>query len=216
MWDKNDRSGYLNASKNNAGQINDGVLGKIIYDLCNDASNVCFLEIGTWNGLGSTRLFVSSLTKRSDNWAFYSLETNADKSSDARKKYNGIKNVHILNEVITKDYSNVTLTFPELVSNETYKYWNYVDEINLMNCPLFLERKELPEKFDVVFLDGGEFTTYNEFHILKSRLKYILLDDVKTHKCAKIAEEIRSLPSEWDVIYDLPNERNGIMLAKKL
>ena len=216
MWDNGDRAGYLKLSNQNVGQINDGVLKNTIDNLCCDMSNNTFLEIGTWNGLGSTRLFVSSLSKRIDSWNFYSLESNCDKSTDAKKLYEGIKNVHILNEVITQDYSNIYDVFPELLTNSTYKYWNFVDDENLKKCNLFLERKDLPEIFDVVFLDGGEFTTYNEFQILKNKSKYMLLDDVNTCKCAKIAQEIRNSPNEWLIVLDRPTERNGIMLAKKL
>jgi hypothetical protein len=216
MWDNGDKNGYLNSTNKCVGQINDGILKTIIDDLCDDVSNSTFLEIGTWNGLGSTRLFVSSLTKRTDSWSFYSLEANCDKSNDARKLYQGVKNVYILNEVITHDYSNIHDIFPELLTNSTYNYWNYVDVENLKNCELFLERKELPELFDVVFLDGGEFTTYNEFHILKNKCKYMILDDVNTCKCARIAQEIRDSPNEWKIVLDCPNERQGIMIAKKL
>ena len=216
MWDDGDKNGYLKLTKNNIGQINDGVLKNTIEKLCNDNTNLTFLEIGTWNGLGSTKLFVDGLSKRTDSWNFYSLEANIDKSNDARKLYDGLENVHILNEVITHDYSNIHDVFPELITNSTYKYWNYVDDENLKNCNVFLERTDLPKMFDVVFLDGGEFTTYNEFQILKHRSKYILLDDVKTCKCNKIAQEIRNYKDIWQIILDLPNERNGIMLAKKL
>jgi hypothetical protein len=39
--------------------------------------------------------------------------------------------------------------------------------------PLFLNRNNLPEIFDVVLFDGGEFTTWYEYQILKINVKLL-------------------------------------------
>ncbi len=57
-----------------------------------------FLEVGTWNGLGSTKAFSNGFSKR-DDYVFYSLECNADKCEQASKLYSD-PNIKILNEVI--------------------------------------------------------------------------------------------------------------------
>ena len=85
---------------------------------------------------------------------------------------------------------------------------------NMSDKPLFLERTDLPEVFDFVFLDGGEFTTYYEFQKLFSRcVKFIALDDVHTPKCMKIRNILQAHPDWKELIYN--NERHGFSLFLK-
>lgn len=217
MWDQEDLNGYKYETQNNRGQIKPtDVLSQYIKLYCNNPEYKNFLEIGTWNGLGSTKVFVDNLTQRADrNWKFYSLESNKDKSEDAKRYYINIPNVFILNEVIWNELpSDFYEVFPELLSNSNFNYWNQVDMENMKLCKKFLDRNDLPEKFDLILFDGGEFTTYHEFQFLKKYAKTIILDDTNTAKCQKIAEEIRS-SNEWKIIADLSQDRNGVLVAEK-
>ena len=72
-----------------------------------------------------------------------------------------------INNELPNEINNI---FPELLINKQYSYWNDVDVINMKQCKLFLERKDIPDIFDVIFLDGGEFTTYHEFQKLKTNV----------------------------------------------
>lgn len=215
MWDQNDKNGFLSESNKQIGQVkNNTLLANIITKLCNEKNNKTFLEIGTWNGYGSTKFFVESLSNRTDT-LFYSLECNKEKSDFARNLYKDKSNVFILNETINNELpNNVSLIFPELLTNKQYNYWNEVDVNNMKQCKLFLERTDLPEIFDVIFLDGGEFTTYYEFQSLKTKCNYLLLDDTNTNKCSKIVEEIYRDVNKWQVLVHNKEERNGILLCK--
>jgi len=217
MWDQNDKNGFLSESNKQIGQVkNNTLLANIITKLCNEKNNKTFLEIGTWNGYGSTKFFVDALSSRTDTY-FYSLECNKEKSDFARNLYKDKNNVFILNETINNELPNdVSLIFPELLTNKQYNYWNEVDVNNMKQCKLFLERTDLPEVFDVIFLDGGEFTTYYEFQALKTKCNYLLLDDTNTNKCSKIVEEIYRDVNKWKVLVHNKEERNGILLCKKL
>jgi hypothetical protein len=189
-------------------------LANIIRTLCNDDNNKTFLEIGTWNGYGSTKIFVNALNNREDI-SFYSLECNKEKSEFAKDLYKNYKNIFILNETINNILpNNIYSIFPELLTNKQYSYWNQVDIDNMKNCKLFLERKDIPTFFDIIFLDGGEFSTYYEFQQLKTKCKYLLLDDTNTNKCLKIVEEIYNDNKKWEIIVHDKNERNGILLCK--
>jgi hypothetical protein len=211
MWDENDKRGFDDLSDQGHGQIKyDDGLGAWIEKLCLDDKNTTFLEIGTWNGLGSTKVFVDSLTKRGSPFTFWSLECNKEKSEFARNLYTGVPGVHILNETICNgsqpaDFYDI---FPECQDNEMFTYWNKVDTTNMNECPLFLERPELPDIFDVILLDGGEFTTYYEFQKLRNRCRYLLLDDTNTSKCKRIVQEI----SEWTNL-DRGYVRNGFSVS---
>ena len=63
-------------------------------------------------------------------------------------------------------------------------------------------------------MDGGEFTTYHEFQILKNKCKILLLDDITVDKCKLIVKEIENDKS-WKIIKQ-NNERNGFLIAEKL
>lgn len=217
MWEYNDKQLFDNLCNSNQGQINNDDLSIEIRKYAKDTNNKSFLEIGTWNGMGSTKQFVEELVKRDDDFVFYSLECNQEKSASANNLYKNHDKVHILNEVIfNKMPSNFYDIFPQCKTNEMYKKWNDVDIFNMQQSKLFLKRKVLPEVFDVVLLDGGEFTTYFEFQILKDRCKYLMLDDIKVDKCTLIVKEIEENPDKWEIVNKNTETRNGFMICKNL
>tara|TARA_R100001230_G_C5689594_1_gene202245 strand:- start:6187 stop:6843 length:657 start_codon:yes stop_codon:yes gene_type:complete len=215
MWEQNDKECYTSLQKQGRGQICYDDFSKEIKNYASNSNYKHFLEIGTWNGLGSTAAFSKGFEERNDDYIFYSLECNKDKCIDASKLYTDNDKIHILNEVIwneePKDFYEI---FPQCLTNEMYKHWNEVDIINMKKCKLFLNRTDLPEIFDVILLDGGEFTTYYEFQILKERCKILMLDDVNVDKCKLIVEEIKSDPS-WKIIKS-DTVRNGYLIAERL
>jgi hypothetical protein len=217
MWEENDKNGFEMAKNTYSGQISTGKFADTITDLTKDTNNMNFLEIGTWNGLGSTKIFANELILRLDNYVFYSLECNSEKAEFARSLYDHLDKVHILNEVLFNDEpENFYNIFPQCQTYEMYKKWHTIDMENMKRCNLFLERKDLPDIFDVVLLDGGEFTTYFEFQLIKDRCKYLLLDDINVAKCTKIVEEIKSEPEKWKIIEENKTERNGYLVCKNL
>lgn len=217
MWEENDKNGFEHSKLTNMGQINQGRFSEIIKYFAKNKDYKTFLEVGTWNGLGSTKQFVDELVLRLDDYVFYSLECNSDKCKYAEDLYNHLNNVHILNEVLFKNQpENFYEIFPQCQTNQTYKEWQTVDMENMKKCDLFLERDNLPEVFDVILLDGGEFTTYFEFQIIKDKCKYLLLDDINVAKCTKIIEEIKSNSEKWKILEENKTERNGFLVCKNL
>jgi len=215
MWDDNDKNFYIMNKQHNMGQICNDEFSIEITKYASDLKHNTFLEIGTWNGLGSTRAFSNGFINRNDDYVFYSLECNKDKCEDASKLYSYNKKIHILNEVIwNEEPSNFYEIFPQCLTNDMYKHWNEVDIINMKRCNLFLNRPNLPAIFDVILLDGGEFTTYYEFQILKNRCKILMLDDINVDKCKLIVNEIES-DSSWRIIKK-ENVRNGFLIAEKI
>ena len=169
------------------------------------------------DGLGSIKQFVNVLKTRNDDYIFYSLECNSDKCKDAQQLYISEKNIKILNEVLFNIQPvNFYEIFPQCVNNPMFQEWHRVDIQNMKKCDLFLERDELPELFDVVLLDGGEFTTYFEFQLIKNRCKYLLLDDINVAKCTKIVEEIKSEQEKWEILEESRTTRNGFLICKNL
>jgi len=65
-----------------------------------------------------------------------------------------------------------------------------------------------------LLLDGGEFTTYYEYQLLKDRCKILMLDDVDVDKCTKIVQEIKVDPS-WRILKHV-KVRNGYLIAERV
>ena len=221
MWEQNDKQNYTNHVNYHLGQICNDEFSNDIRQYASDPKNKTFLEIGTWNGLGSTRAFSEGFAKRptqegnNSDYIFYSLECNADKCADAAKLYANNPNIHILNEVIwNQEPADFYDVFPQCKSNSTYKHWHEVDILNMQKCAVFLDRPEIPPMFDVLLLDGGEFTTYYEFQLLKNRCKILMLDDTNVDKCTKIVQEIEKDPS-WRILKRV-NVRNGYLIAERI
>jgi hypothetical protein len=215
MWENCDKTNYVAATKHNLGQICNNNFSMEIKKYASNLNFKTFLEIGTWNGLGSTKAFSEGFSNRNDDYIFYSLECNKDKSLDANNLYKHNHSMHILNEVIwNEEPSNFYEIFPECKTNRLYKHWNEIDLINMKKCNLFLNRESIPEIFDVILLDGGEFTTFYEFQLLKNRCKILMLDDTETNKCKLIVNEILQDKS-WRIIMR-ETERNGFIIAEKI
>lgn len=222
MWEAYDMRNYYIHQENAVGQIcNDGFY-EDIKAVASNRKYKTFLEVGTWNGQGSTKAFVEGFKHRKsqgsdgvDDYVFYSLECNKDKWSDAVKLYDDSR-VHILNEVIwNEEPADFYEIFPQCLTDERFKHWNEVDLINMKKCEVFLKRANLPEVFDVVLLDGGEFTTYYEFQLLKNRCNMLMLDDVNVDKCKLIVEEIRANPQQWTILKQV-GLRNGYLIAERV
>jgi len=207
MWCPTDKNTFL---KSKEGQITpDSRVGKILMQYIKDVKNI--VEIGTWNGLGSTRCFLRSLNPLSN---FFTLETNLEKFEIAKKNLESEMkpNATFLwgSILCPEDLNNIKTIFPEVI-NEPFKGWHAVDINNISKSPNVLDK--LPESIDFLLLDGGEFTTWYEFNILFPRCtRYIALDDVNVSKCKMIRHLLKKNP-EWSEI-EYITERNGFSLFK--
>ena len=79
MWEENDKKGYINANNSLTGQISNGRFSEIIKKFAKNEDYKTFLEVGSWNGMGSTKQFTDELVLRLDDYVFYSLEWNSRK-----------------------------------------------------------------------------------------------------------------------------------------
>ena len=87
MWENNDKQSFYYSLVNNTGQIDNDTFSKEITEYASNTKYKTFLEIGTWNGLGSTRAFSNGFKSRNDDYIFYSLECNKEKCEEAVKLY---------------------------------------------------------------------------------------------------------------------------------
>lgn len=193
-----------------SGQINRGSrFGEIIYNYASNPQYRKFLEIGTWNGQGSTRCFIDALLNRKDDYLFVSIEA-AENFYQQAYEFN--KNVlsdkiKILHGRIVEEeeliHRNISDHRKEWLADDINNYnkcnniWNIIDDY-----------------YDVVLLDGGEFSTFSEFTKLKDKTKIFLLDDVREIKNTDVVAYLIASP-DWEEVLSA-NERNGFSVFKRV
>jgi hypothetical protein len=99
---------------------------------------------------------------------------------------------------------------------ELKRTWFNEDNKNMKSTKNVLA--QIPQKIDLLILDGGEFTSEIEFNLLKSRSRFIILDDTNDF-CVKnrsAREEILANPTTYQIIMDDQNDRNGYLICENL
>lgn len=189
------------------GQINlNSEAGKCIYDLCkqNDVSTI--VEVGTWNGCGSTKCITEAISDT--NKHLTSIEVDKSMYDLAMKAHSNTKNITLINGYVTDqtlDIDNLSDKYFTDCSKETKRNWLNQDIVNLEKTTCCLNK--IPEKIDLLVLDGGEFSGYFDFKILHGRAKYIFLDDTRP-PCLKNDQSVKELRKTHKCLIDSP-ARNG-------
>ena len=211
MWCPNDKQGCVTDT---VGQISPNTtVGKLLIDLVSSTPLQTIVDIGTWNGLGSTRCFLLGLQ---ESTRLISLETNREKNELAQRNLASLMkpNADICWGSILKarDLVGLATVFPDFKESEELQRWHSIDVANLEAAPYVLDK--VPAILDFVLFDGGEFTTYYEFQVLFPRCtRYIALDDVHTPKCKRIRTLLQE-NFDWKEVAYIP-ERNGFSLFEK-
>ena len=194
-----------------SGQINlDSSLGRLLANLAKTHNSI--VEIGTWNGQGSTQCILSTLLTRLDqSWHFTSLECNETMFQQAMQFWNNKITVEQQQQV--EFLLGTILNLKDLPSLDILEKqhgfvqeWYEQDITWLKQTVNHLDK--LPATIDLLILDGGEYTTYSEWQLLKSQVTTVVLDDTKTCKCRDIYQELHQ-DQDWLVVADHPNDRNG-------
>lgn len=216
-WTQNETEQYLLDVSNNVGMFSNNINNCHITVFATDIKNKTFLEIGCWNGLGSTKMFANAFENRlyDNDYMLYSLECNKEKCENAEKLYVDNPNIHILNEVLWNEVpSNFYDLYPECLNSEDINPQFHVDMDNMKKCNLFLERPELPEIFDFVLLDGGDCTTYFDFQVIKNKCKYLYVNDINS-KGKYILNEIIQDSKTWNILTH-SKKTNSFVLAENI
>lgn len=207
---------------NMTGQITrNSKLGQIIYETVSSINNYStIIDIGMWNGLGTTKCVLDAIIdKKKNNINFLSIEINHTKFLEAQKNLSKYINyVNMLYGRITELEELISLddyddSFFTLYSRDLQQQWFKQTIIEHNTTPYIYSK--IPDKIDILILDGGEYSTYGEFKKLFNKSKIIILDDTTTIKNYKSANDLRK-NQEYEIIHDITNDRKGFMVAKKL
>ena len=74
---------------------------------------------------------------------------------------------------------------------------------------------QIPNKIDLLLLDGGEFSGYADFLTLYSRSEFIVLDDTTSFKQHNVIKFINQNNTSFELIYDSEN-RHGVKIYQHL
>lgn len=175
------------------------------------------LEIGAFDGDGSTQVLIAALRGFPEP-ALTCLEMRKDRFANLLQNTSAFPWVRAINgssiswnSFTGKDFDRDIL--PHLKGHaepdpEVIRTWWEDDRQLMQNCSDgFLETNS--GSYDAVLIDGGEFTGYDEFRLLKGKTDCFFLDDVfRAYKCKKAYEEL-SDSSEWTAVYVDRMERHG-------
>jgi len=189
-------------------------IGKYLYRVCSSDPEInTVVEIGTWDGLGSTACIVEGFKRsKKSNINFVSLESNKFFYDGAVKTWGERALPSWVKLLYGKVIQKTDLDTTNLSSEEVG--WLSTDLQAYESCPMILD--QIPEKIDMLVLDGGEFSTKAEFLALESRANLFVLDDTLVRKCKWIRQYMLDNPTKYQTLFDIPNERHGVFAAKKL
>jgi len=179
-----------------------------------------WLELGTWNGLGTTKCILDGFAERmSDQPILASLEIDPVlfNSAEINLKYHPARSCVTFHKGKLSSASTLsTAVFPEPenleVSDRTSPHFfiHYDRERSLYNTASPFIPDFSPE---VAVLDGGEYSGYLDWvNLDKSNLLYLCLDDTNTTKNKKVIED---LGSAWKYITG-GDDRNGWAIYRRL
>jgi hypothetical protein len=164
------------------------------------------VEIGCWNGKGSSRRIIegSKLSSKYLDKKIVGLEANIEMYKQARRNLRRFQNYSVVwGSIVSFNQLDDQDLNPQEVE------WFKHDIISLKHCPNVIS--EIPEKIDLLILDGGEFSTYSEFKVLYSRVEgWIVLDDTLVRKNRKVLSELLKDPS-FNLVRS-SKQRNGFAI----
>jgi len=137
------------------------------------------VEVGTLDGTGSTRSILNGMRDRQDfaEVNFFSIEANKAAYDLAVANLTPIPpNLHLAYGSLL-DTDNPLLI---LNMSEQEAIWWKSDLTSRINAPNIIDN--VPAQIDLLLLDGGEFTGFNDFLKLGPRSNILVMDDVAVRK----------------------------------
>jgi hypothetical protein len=169
-----------------------------------------YLEIGTWDGRGSTRCFYEGFKNRTDSFTLQSYEVNKEHVESAKNTWSFYPQIQIIHGRVLENNECPMNSTVLKIHPQINPEWHNKDVSNFFNSS-YVE----PNDPEVILLDGGEYFTYFEFKklIKTTKASVYILDDTRTSKCQKIVEWFDVAP-EWSLVAS-GDARNGWAIYSK-
>ena len=175
------------------------------------------LEIGSYDGLGSTQVFIEALRHRLSP-RLVCLEANPTRWQRLCENTMAFPWVKPLCQSSISLASLTPQDFDRDVWGSPYnglayprdtvrEWWEQTQRYLACVREGYLEANA--DTFDAVLIDGDEFTGYDEFRLIKNRVQCIMLDDAfRAYKCHRVNRELASDP-RWFPVWCDSTVRNG-------
>lgn len=188
------------------------------------------LEIGASSGCGSTEAIITGKNKSKNNPKVFSIEVCTERFELLKKRYENESNFYPYNissvslndfpskdEVIDFCNREVTILKKDTIPAVMSWYESDIQYISQNNIPQdginTIKKEHNIDKFDMVLIDGSEFTGFTE--LLKVYgAKFILLDDVNTFKNYKSRQLLKN-DFSYECIVENNYLRNGYAIFKR-
>jgi len=190
----------------NTGQVKvDCRMGQWISNYAANPKYSRYLEIGTWNGRGSTCCFYDGFKKRTDEFTLHSYEINKQRFREAKSTWEFYPRINIVNGTIMKLSEYPSLEELQKIHPDNIVSEWYNDDISSLNTCNYIP----PLEPDVVLLDGSEYFTHFEgLKLLRDTNASVFILDDTLSKCKVLFQWFKS-NTEWNCIDYSDTERNG-------
>lgn len=213
-----------------APEIKEDALYQIIYLLSRDEPIKTILEIGSSSGDGSTEAFVLGATQNSNHPTLFCMELSKPRFIALQNRYKNVPCVKCYNvsSVPLTDFptENDIIVFlnkyPTNLNGYGYQEvlrWlrqdiEYVANAQVPQNGIEIIKKENDiEYFDMVLIDGSEFTGMAEFKLIYGA-RIIALDDINAFKNYMNYVSLLNDP-QYELIHENHHLRNGYAVFKK-
>ena len=202
-----------NKLKYSSGQMKDDQLKNELINLISDNEIKNIVEIGTWNGLGSTTMLLNIIKNSNKNINFYSIESDLLCFKAAKKNLK--KNLGKVNLILGRvhDLDDLNYVNKDVILDFGYGEKEYEWFVQDLRRYEKIENvsSQIPNNIDLLLLDGGEFSGYADFLSLYMRSKFIVLDDCGSFKQHNVLSFIQENNNNFELIYDSEN-RGGVKI----
>ncbi len=221
---KHDRLAESELNQVVAAQIKDDQFHWLILQLSATADIHHVLEIGSSAGGGSTDAFVHGLSLNPNRPNLYCIEVSKPRFEVLSKTYEEYNFVHCYNmssvsvsefpseDDVTRFWRNERSRLNQYPLDEVLRWLRqdieYIREAGVKTSAIeHIKHVNGIDNFDLVLIDGSEFTGEVEFDKIRGA-KIILLDDTYVYKTWNVRLRLLGDPN-YKLIVDKPNVRNG-------
>lgn len=195
----------------------DDPFGKAIAWVMAEAGFSSVLEIGSFDGLGSTQVFIEALRNVASP-RLVCVEADPARHRELQQRTAAYPWVTAVCQSSVSLASLTPRDFDRDVWQSPYNglqyprdmvagWWNETQRILAAAGQGYLE--STADTFDVALIDGDEFTGYDDFRLVRDRVRCLMLDDAyAAFKCHRANRELAADPA-WFPVWCDSTVRNG-------
>jgi hypothetical protein len=205
------------------GQVNMNTgFGRFVAQIARDRADLLhFVEVGAWNGQGSTLCIAEGIVAREgeggEGASLVSFEVDADMYAHARRYWEKCDipfDFELVRGRISATMDDVEEVREAPGYEAHHEGWYEGEKSAFESAPFAATR--MPPVVDFLLLDGGEYSTNSDWATAKKHFpKIVALDDVNMYKTRKIVEELEG-SEEWVKIGGDEEERNGWAVYERI